>query len=308
VRDVRHGGVWLEEKSFMLPQTAAHRNSEVRNIDSNAMPRCGMLGRMFGFDLAWVSSAASALPPWVWVVAPCAALLAYTVFGMTGFGASIILLPMLAQLMPVKQIVPMAVLVDVIAAAIVNRRGHRDANWAEVKRIVPGQLIGMAIGVYILANASSRAMMLALGIFVLVYALWNIRKPELKHDWPAWAAWPVGIAGGVFSAMFGTGGPIYVIYLTRRCPTLAELRATVAALILISTGLRLTLFAVGGFYAGGTSIVLALWCLPFMLVAVFFGMRLHKRVKAESVLRMIYGLLIITGSGLILRAMGHSVL
>jgi uncharacterized membrane protein YfcA len=252
--------------------------------------------------LASLQAIAAAIPTAAWVAAPFVVLLAYTVFGLTGFGASIVMLPALAQLMPLKQVVPMAVVVDVVAAATVNRKAHRDANWGEVRRILPGQLLGMSIGAYTLAKASPNALMLGLGVFVVAYALWNIRKPQLRGDWPAWAAWPVGLAGGVFSAMFGTGGPVYVIYLSRRCPQLAEMRATVAAVILLSTLMRLTIFAVGGFYAGGSLLLMALWCMPFMLVAVAFGMRLHKRVKVETVLRVIYGLLIVSGAGLILRA------
>lgn len=258
---------------------------------------------IFPPDWASLQSIASSIPTAAWLAAPFVVLLAYTVFGMTGFGASIVMLPVLAQLMPLKQVVPMAVLVDVVAAATVNRKAHRDANWGEIKRLLPGQVLGMGVGAYTLATAPTDLLMLGLGVFVLAYALWNIRKPELRGDWPVWAAWPVGLAGGVFSAMFGTGGPVYVIYLSRRCPQLSEMRATVAAVILLSTLMRLTIFAVAGFYSGGSLLLLALWCMPFMFVAVGFGMKLHKKVKVETVLRVIYGLLIVSGVGLILRAL-----
>jgi uncharacterized protein len=255
-------------------------------------------------------SLVSLLAPWVqgipaavWLLAPLIVAVAYTVFGMTGFGASIIMLPVLAQLMPLKQIVPMAALVDVVAAFTVNRHAHRDAHWGEVRRIVPAQLLGMGLGAYTLAQAPAQLLMGGLGLFVLLYALYNIRKPELRGDWPAWAAWPVGFAGGVFSAMFGTGGPIYVIYLSRRCPQLAQMRATVAALIMISTLSRVTLFALGGFYANASLLALAAWCMVFMLAAVAFGMWLHSRVAVATVLRLIYGLLVVSGAGLLWRAL-----
>ena len=47
---------------------------------------------------------------------------AYTAFGLTGFGSTVIALPFLAQLFALKFAVPLLMLLDVLAAAVKARR------------------------------------------------------------------------------------------------------------------------------------------------------------------------------------------
>ena len=70
-------------------------------------------------------------------------------------------------------------------------------------------------------------MMLALGMFVIGYAIWSLASPSFKGKLNQLWAVPFGAIGGVFSAMFGSGGFIYAIYLSRRLDDKDAMRATV---------------------------------------------------------------------------------
>ena len=76
----------------------------------------------------------------------------------------------------------------------------------------------------------------------------------------AWCA-PIGLAGGAFSALFGTGGVLFAIYNAGRMPDKDALRATNAAMIMLSSLLRLLLFGAAGLLAQdglpATALVLA---------------------------------------------------
>ena len=54
---------------------------------------------------------------------------------------------------------------------------------------------------------------------------------------------PAGMAGGVFTALYGSGGPIYTVYLARRLGDANRLRATIAVLIFCTAWARLALFS-----------------------------------------------------------------
>jgi uncharacterized protein len=69
----------------------------------------------------------ASLSPWLWVAAPAAVLLAYTVFGLTGFGATAVSVPLLAHWLPVSFLVPLTVLLDTVAASASTPRGPRCA-------------------------------------------------------------------------------------------------------------------------------------------------------------------------------------
>ena len=54
---------------------------------------------------------------------------AYVVFGMTGFGAAMVAVPILAQFLPLSFAVPLVVLFDLACTALVGGR-----NWRQVSR------------------------------------------------------------------------------------------------------------------------------------------------------------------------------
>ena len=62
------------------------------------------------------------LSPWLWVAAPLAIVLAYTIFGISGFGSTVIAVPILAHFLPVTYLVPLMVLLDMSAALFIGLR------------------------------------------------------------------------------------------------------------------------------------------------------------------------------------------
>jgi len=113
---------------------------------------------------------------------------------------------------------------------------------------------------------------------------------------------PIGFAGGVFSALFGTGGVLFAIYNAGRIHGAAELRATNAAMILLASLLRLALFALAGLLTQEGLLSAALALLPALVLGFWAGSRLNDRVPAAMVVRSVYALLVIAGLSLIARA------
>src|SRR5262245_573350 len=98
-------------------------------------------------------------------------VVAYIVFGITGFGTALIAAPVLAHVMPVSQLVPLLALLD-CAAAFVNgvRLGDKVAK-DELIWIVPLMILGSIVGAWLLLVIPPKPMMLALGVFVVGYAI-----------------------------------------------------------------------------------------------------------------------------------------
>nr|MBP6706423.1 sulfite exporter TauE/SafE family protein [Achromobacter sp.] len=143
---------------------------------------------------------------------------AYVVFGMTGFGAAMVAVPILAQFMPLSFAVPLVVLFDLACTALVGGRNWRQVSRVELARLFPWMLLGICLGVTLLRNAGARWPLIVLGCFVLTVCARGLRGGRGASQEPLPTPWalPFGVFGGVFSALFGTGGPIYTIYLSRR--------------------------------------------------------------------------------------------
>jgi uncharacterized membrane protein YfcA len=228
-------------------------------------------------------------------------VLAYTVFGLTGFGSSITAMPLLVQLIPLKMAVPLMLIFDLCSGLLLGLKNRRAISRKELFRVIPFMLVGMALGAVALVNVPERWLLLVLGAFILAYSAWSLL---LKHDpKPLAAGWsvPLGMAGGMFTALFGTGGPIYTIYLTRRLDDKAVLRATISALIFTTSISRLVLFSSMGLFNQHSLLLLAAILLPCSLLGLFLGNRLHSRLPAERVVQAIWVILIAGGVSLVLR-------
>jgi uncharacterized membrane protein YfcA len=228
-------------------------------------------------------------------------ILAYTVFGLTGFGSSITAMPLLVQLIPLKMAVPLMLLFDLCSALLMGMKNRRVIDRKELLRLIPFMLVGMTIGVVALVKVPERWLLLVLGLFILAYSAWSLllkREPKpLRAGWSV----PLGMAGGMFTALFGTGGPIYTIYLTRRLDDKAVLRATISALIFVTGISRLVFFSSAGLFNQNSLLWLAAVLLPCSLLGLFLGSRLHSRLPAERVVQTIWVILIAGGVSLVAR-------
>jgi uncharacterized protein len=236
------------------------------------------------------------------LAAICAAItLGYTLFGFGGFGANLVALPMLAHVMSLRHAVPMLLVLDLLAATLLSAKGRSLIDRGELARLVPTLLVGMGLGVVVLQHAAERWLLVLLGVFVGGFALWSlVGKLDPRPVSPRWA-WPAGLAGGVFSSMFGTGGPVYTLYLARRIVDTARLRATIGAVILGSALVRLVLFTGSGFFTQPGLLQLAAMLVPCALVGYVIGSRLHARLPQAQVRRAIWALLLVSAASLLVR-------
>lgn len=230
-------------------------------------------------------------------------VLAYIVYGVTGFGSSITAMPLLVLLVPLRVAVPLMLVFDLVSGLLLGLRNRRHIVLAEGARLLPFMLAGMAIGVLALVKAPERLLLVILGLFILGFAAWSLLARGKPRPLAAGWALPFGAVGGVFTALFGTGGPFYTIYLTRRLDDKLALRATISGVLIFSAVARLLLFAGAGLYARDSLPLLAAILLPCALGGLYLGNRLHQRLPAERVKQAIWVLLIVAGASLVLRNM-----
>lgn len=243
--------------------------------------------------------------PAVYLIAPLVVFAGYVAFGISGFGATIIIVPVLAQLLPLKLVVPLLVVLDLGASIIMRAaKATQACDLGEIRAMLPFMLAGMALGAYLLVAAPERWLMLALGLFVAGYALVTLIGGSGAGGTIArWYGAPLALLGGIGSSLFGTGGPVYAIYVSRRLHDPRVMRATMSTIIAISVVVRVVVFSVAGLLLKIELGMAALVLLGFMAGGLLLGMRLHSRMKAEDVRRVVHVLLVISGSSLALRAM-----
>lgn len=233
------------------------------------------------------------------VFAAVVLFVAYTVRGIAGFGSGLISVPLLALFFPIQIVVPIIVLLDYVGSASQGLRNRKQIAWREQLPLIPFTLIGVGIGLSLLQSLNSATLAQALGVFIMIYAVYQLLPlPELRGS-RLFAA-PGGALGGLIGTVFGAGGPFYIIYLGLRGLDKGALRATFAANFLIDGGIRLGGYAVFGFF-DRTALIYIAASLPIVLVALFLGGRVHSTISPQTFARLISALLLVSGVALLFK-------
>jgi len=129
------------------------------------------------------------IPPLeVFVFAPLIVLTAYVIFGISGFGSTLIAVPLLAHLFPLKFVIPMMVILDCIGSISMGFRLRADVNRHELVPLLPFMLTGMIAGVFVLLSVPGGVLLGVLGVLVLAYGLLYISRKDAIVRFARWSA------------------------------------------------------------------------------------------------------------------------
>ncbi len=232
------------------------------------------------------------------------AFLGALIFGITGFGAALVTIPLATHLVSLKFALALFVLADLACAISVGLEKPKNAVRAEWTRLVPMILVGTALGVTALVNLPRRTGMVLLGLFVVCYALYALLGKPRKHPVsPRWA-WIAGLGGGLTSTLFGAGGPPYAIYLSQRGLTKEQFRATLGLATLTSISVRLIAFFLTGLLLDGNVWIAAAAAVPAALLGIYVSRKLYLKMSRDTLLRAVAVMLLASGGSLLWRALG----
>ena len=229
-------------------------------------------------------------------------LAAYFIRGISGFGSGLIAVPLLAHILPLTFVVPMILITDVAASLVLGTHTRKHVRWDELRALIPFSVLGVLAGTTLLINLPLTPLLLTLGVFVLLFGLRSLLNLHGTRNVSRWWAAPAGLSGGTIGALFGTGGPPYVIYLNHRLHDKGELRATFSGLFLIEGVLRIIAFLLAGLLLNTELFLAILAALPLMAIGLFLGNRVHIGLSPAQMQRIIGSILVISGTSLLWRA------
>jgi uncharacterized membrane protein YfcA len=243
------------------------------------------------------------MPDDLWLLPLIAAIafLGALVYGMTGFGAGLVTIPLATHFVSLPFALSVFALVDFATALRIGLQRPKDAVKPEIVRMVPFVLAGTVIGVTVLVNLPRAGAMLALGMFVALYAIYALlSRPGTNMISRHWA-YLAGLTGGITSTLFGAGGPPYAIYLSHRPLSKEQFRATITLTTVFSIGMRVAAFAITGLLLKTEVWVTAAVALLGVMAGLGVVSWAFKRVTRELLLRLVALLLLANGISLIAR-------
>lgn len=231
------------------------------------------------------------------VVATCAQ-------SITGFALALILLGLsgLFELAPLADVANVATVVSLFAAAISLRGTHQSLDRPILKGTVIGSVFGVAAGVGLLYWLSANVVLLLrllLGLVVIACAIVVLVRTEPLPQRSSPASFHrYGFLSGVLGGLFAASGPPLVYHYYRQPLPLGAVRDTLVAALAAGGVIRLVMVVATGQFSL-RSLWLCALAVPIAMGVTWWFKRRPPPWDRGLVLKIVCGLLMVTGIGLI---------
>ncbi|HSF96362.1 MAG TPA: sulfite exporter TauE/SafE family protein [Thermohalobaculum sp.] len=233
------------------------------------------------------------------------ALAAGFISGFAGFGTALVASGFWFHAMPPQLVPPLVVLAGVTGQMVGFLKVRKSFEWGRALPYIAPGIAGVPLGVAALAVASPDDLRLSVGLFLAVYAAFQLAGLARFSvgGWGGRAAdATVGFAGGVLGGFAGLSGALPLVWLQMRGGPSATQRATYQPFNMVV----LVLAAVGMAIAGQIDarvLGIGAICLPATLASAWFGARLYGTISEAMFRRIVLVLLLTSGTGLITQAL-----
>lgn len=226
---------------------------------------------------------------------------------LSGFALGLIVLGCvtLLNLAPISFTAAVISMISLANGGWVLARHPRSIQWSSAAWTLLGLVPAVGLGLALLARLDSDMPGLLrqlLGAVILVAGILLMLRPH-PHVEPSGrlSTFLFGMAGGLLGGLFSTAGPPVVFHFYRQPWTLSAVRSTLLTVFVISTLVRITWQSLRG-ELHWPMIEMALYCTLPVLLAAHWGARLAPHIAPLHMRRLAFGLLALTGMGLLLPA------
>jgi uncharacterized protein len=241
-------------------------------------------------------------PVYVTILVLAVLFLATLIRSAFGFGEALIAVPLLALLVPVTVAAPVAVLTSITVAAIVLIQDWSEVHMRSAGWLVVSTFFGIPLGLLLLTRVPEPVVKTALAIVIIAfssYSLSSARKFVLRNDRSAWL---FGLVAGILGGAYGMNGPPLVVYGTLREWSPRHFRATLQGYFLPASVMVMIGYWLAGLWTPTVTHYYVL-SLPVVVIAVFAGRYLNRRMHGPQFLLYVHAGLIVIGATLAIQAL-----
>ena len=234
---------------------------------------------------------------WPWLLLGLFIFFAFTTEAMTGFGSIVIALSLGALVLPIPEILPVLVPLNIIMSSTLSWRHRHHIHWPTLwKLILPLMVLGTLSGYGLRPWLGEDSLRQGFGALVLWFSsreLWRMFKGIEVRSHAMWWSRCWMFLAGITHGLFASGGPLLVYALSGLQLDKQRFRATLILVWLSLNSLLTVVFLLDGTLLPAAPKIGLL--APVVVAAMLLGEWLHHRVNEERFRQAVFLVLWITG-------------
>ncbi|SET76000.1 hypothetical protein SAMN05660297_03412 [Natronincola peptidivorans] len=222
-------------------------------------------------------------------------LLASTIQGITSFGFSLIALPLLGMILPLKVVVPVLIIFSLVLNSIILYHIKEYVDFKRISILVAAGIVATPFGTYLLKVLDESFLNLLVGIIITFAAIINFYGVKIKVNNEKLSYIPVGLISGLLNGSVSLGGPPIVLFLTYQAVEKQIFRANLTLYFWI-----LNIITIPTYYYNGLIthevIQYTAYLFPILIAGTLLGIKLGNRVDENLFKKFTLSLIMVMGA------------
>jgi uncharacterized protein len=214
--------------------------------------------------------------------------------GLSGFGFSILSLPLLAVYISPKTAVPMLLIFSIVLNLSVIATCWRSFSIRNIWLLLLGGSLGIPIGTHLLLILDDVLLRKGIGSFIVVFALLLLSGRRLKLKRENLTRFGIGIFSGILSGSVSMSGPPIIMFLSNQGVEKNEFRASLSGYFLLLNIITIPVYYYNGLFTKEVINFTLNW-LPALFAGVISGAFIASKIQSERFNRLVLILLLLTG-------------
>jgi len=215
--------------------------------------------------------------------------------GLTGFGFSILAVPLITLFISPKTAVPVLLIYSMIINIVILYSVRKAVNPKKIWILLAAGIISMPLGTHLLVIMNENLLKVFIGFMILIFGTLLLIGYRKKFANEKRAMIPVGLISGILGGSISISGPPIILFLSNQNADKDTFRGNLAAYFFI-----LNIFTVPVYYFSGL-LTKEVWnysltFLPGLLIGVIIGNLLSHKIKDDHFRRLTLILLILMGT------------
>lgn len=219
-------------------------------------------------------------------------LLASVLQTSSGFGFSIMATPFLLMIFSPQEAMQINIVLSLVISLSLFWTIRHDVDFSLIKRIFIGSILGAPLGSILFTTVDLVTFKFIIGSILIGLTLLLMKnfsiQPTRNREYG------VGFLSGLLTTSIGMAGPPLLLYFAGTQKNKEDMRATSLAFFIFIYLISL----MGQLVIEGTNETVwinSMYALPIVLIGLFIGQILFKKINQRSFTKMIYILLLVAG-------------